>query len=71
MNNIQANNTAKIFNLTLSIMSLLNGYAFVFMRGFSIAMLIATTFSFYSAIVFIKENKKIANYQLFRIIINT
>lgn len=69
MNNTQSNNISKIFNLTLSIMSLLNGYAFVFMRGFSIAMVIATTFAVYSAIVYIKGNKKLANYQLFGFII--
>lgn len=37
----------KIFNFLLSIMSILNGYAFFFARGFSIAMMISSAYAIF------------------------
>lgn len=69
MNNTQENTDVKIFNMTLPIMSLLNGYAFVFMRGFSLAMIIATVFAVYSTIVFMNKKMALTSGQLFGFII--
>lgn len=50
----------KSFNQTLAIMSLLNGYAFSFFRGFSLAMIISTAFAVLALTMYIREGMSLS-----------
>lgn len=45
----------KLFNITLAMMSLLNGYAFSFFRGFSLAMIISSCFAVVAICTVLRE----------------
>lgn len=66
--------TKRIYNFILAIITILNGYAFSFFRGFSLAMIIVSAYALFSLIIVVKQKENVSSpfiiFALFSVILS-